>query len=45
MSQQRLDDLAILNIERQFSAKIQDNLDELVVKFAMAHGNSRIVLL
>ena len=45
MSQDRLDDLAILNIERDISSRLRDTLPSLVIKFARSHGNSKIVLL
>lgn len=45
MSQGRLDDLALLNIERQLSSKLWDCLPNLVLKFATAHKNSKIVLM
>ncbi len=44
MSHGQLDNLAILNIERQLSSKLWDCLPSLVLKFAQTHRNSRIVL-
>ena len=45
MSQDRLDDLAILNIERDISSRLWDTLPSLVIQFAQIHGNSKIVQL
>ena len=48
MTQERLDDLGILNIESRLSTDLWnrlDHLDDLVVKFAQKHKNSRIRLL
>ena len=45
MSQDRLDDLALLNIERELSSNLWDCLPSLVLKFAQAHKNSKIVLI
>ena len=45
MSQTRVDDLAILNIERDLSSKLWDNLPSLVIKFAQVHKNAKIPLL
>uniref|UniRef100_A0A1X7VWZ2 TTF-type domain-containing protein n=1 Tax=Amphimedon queenslandica TaxID=400682 RepID=A0A1X7VWZ2_AMPQE len=45
MTQDRLSNLALLYIERSLSSKLWDKLDELVIKFAETHKNSRIVLL
>lgn len=45
MSQERLDSLALLSIERSFSSRLWDCLDDLVMKFACKHSNSKIVLL
>ena len=40
-----IDALAILNIERDLSSKLWDELETLIPKFAQVHGDSRIVLL
>ena len=45
MSQTRLDDLALINIESDLSAKLWDRLPSLVMKFAQVHKNSKIPLL
>jgi hypothetical protein len=45
MTQERLTNLAILYIERELSSKLFDELDELVIKFAEKHKNSKIILL
>ena len=45
MSQTQLDDLTILNIERDLSSKLWDNLPSLVIKFAQVHKNTKIPLL
>ena len=34
MSQERLDNLALLSIERELSSRLWDSLDELVIEFA-----------
>ncbi len=44
MSQTRLSNLALLYIERDLSSQLWDKLDELVIRFAETHNNSRIVL-
>ena len=44
MSQDRLNNLSLLHIERDLSNKLWDNLDDLVVKFARNHPNSRVIL-
>ena len=45
MTEERLDSLALLYIERDISAKLWNSMDDLVVQFAQKHLNSRIVLL
>ena len=45
LSQTRLDDLALINIESDLSAKLWDRLPSLVMKFAQVHKNSKIPLL
>ena len=45
MSQTRLDDLALLHVESDLSARLWDRLPDLVVKFAQVHKNSQITLL
>ena len=45
MFQERLDNLALLTIERELSSQLWDSLDELVVEFARSHKNSKIALL
>ena len=45
MTQEQLEDLAILDIERDLFSKLRGELETLVPKFAQVHGNSRIVLL
>ena len=45
MTQQRLDSLALLYIERDLSSKLWNSLEDLVLQFAQEHKNSRIVLL
>ena len=45
MTQQQLDSLSLLNVEREMSSKLWDMLDDLVVMFAQKHRNSRMVLL
>ena len=44
MTQQRLDSLSLLYVEREMSSKLWDMLDDLVVMFAQKHRNSRMVL-
>ena len=44
MGQTRLSDLALLTIERDLSSKLWDQVDELVLRFAETHKNSRIIL-
>ena len=44
MSQDRLNNLSLLHIERDLSNKLWDKLDELVIKFARNHSNSRVIL-
>ena len=43
MGQTRLSDLALLYIERDLSSKLWDKIDELVVRFAETHKDSRII--
>ena len=45
MTQERLDKLALLYIERNLSSDLWNSLEDLVVKFAQRHKNSRIILL
>ena len=45
MTQQRLDSLALLYIERDLTSKLWNSLEDLVLQFAQEHKNSRIVLL
>ena len=45
MSQERLDSLALLSIERSLLSHLCDCLDELFIKFACKHNNSKITLL
>ena len=45
MSQQRLDDLAILYIERDLSSQLWQSINDLVLKFAQTHKNAKITLL
>ena len=45
MTQDRLDDLAILNIERDLSSELWNEMETLVVKFSQVHGNAKIVLI
>uniref|UniRef100_A0A1X7VQN4 HAT C-terminal dimerisation domain-containing protein n=1 Tax=Amphimedon queenslandica TaxID=400682 RepID=A0A1X7VQN4_AMPQE len=44
MSQERLNNLTLLHIERDLSEKLWDELDDMVLKLAELHKNSRIVL-
>ena len=44
MSQERLNNLSLLHIERDLSSKLWDHLDEIGMKFAAAHKNSRFIL-
>uniref|UniRef100_A0A1X7ST17 HAT C-terminal dimerisation domain-containing protein n=1 Tax=Amphimedon queenslandica TaxID=400682 RepID=A0A1X7ST17_AMPQE len=44
MSQERLNHLSLLHIERDLSTKLWDCLDEVVIKFADSHKNSRVLL-
>ena len=44
MSQIRLSNLALLYIERDLSSNLWNQIDDLVIKFAEAHNNSRIAL-
>lgn len=43
MTQTHLSDLALLNIERDLSSKLWDQVDEIVLRFAESHKNSRII--
>ena len=45
MSQQRLDDLAILYIERDHSSLLWQSINNLVLKFAQTYKNAKITLL
>ena len=45
ISQTQVEDLAILNIERNLSSKLWNNLPSLVIKFAQVHKNAKIPLL
>ena len=45
ISQQRLDDLAILYIKEDLSSRLWSSINDLVIKFAQVHNNSKIVLL
>ena len=45
MSQDRLSNLALLYIERDLSSQLWEKLDDLVIRFAETHRNSKIVLL
>ena len=45
MSQERLDNLAPLNIERDLSYRLWENLDSLVIDFVKLYGNSKLLLL
>lgn len=45
MTQDRLSNLALINIERDLSSQLWNRLDELVIRFAESHRNSRIVLM
>ena len=45
MSEQRLDNLALLYIERDLSSTLWNSLEQLVLQFAQSHKNSRIVLI
>lgn len=44
MSQTRLSNLALLYIERDLSSSLWNQMDDLVIKFAETHNNSRIAL-
>ena len=44
MSQDRLSNSALLYIERDSSSQLWDKMDELIIRFAETHSNSRIVL-
>ena len=44
MSQDRRNNLSLIHIERDLSDKLWDNLDDIVMKFAHSHSNSRIIL-
>ena len=44
MSQERLNHLALLNIERDLSTKLWDNLDDMVLKFSLEHKNIRVII-
>uniref|UniRef100_A0A1X7V0P6 TTF-type domain-containing protein n=1 Tax=Amphimedon queenslandica TaxID=400682 RepID=A0A1X7V0P6_AMPQE len=44
MSQERLNNVSLLHIERDLSNKLWHNLDDIVLKFADAHKNSRVTL-
>uniref|UniRef100_A0A1X7SK88 HAT C-terminal dimerisation domain-containing protein n=1 Tax=Amphimedon queenslandica TaxID=400682 RepID=A0A1X7SK88_AMPQE len=44
MSQTRLSNLALLYIERHLSSNLWNQIDNLVIKFAETHNNSRIAL-
>ena len=44
MSQERLNNLSLIHIERDISSKLWDNLEEIVMKFAQLHKNSRLAL-
>ena len=45
MSQELLDNLAVLNIERDLSSHLWENLDSSVIDFVMLHGNLKLHLL
>ena len=45
ISQERLDNLAMLYIERDISSKLWQSLNHLVIKFAQLHKNSKIELI
>ena len=45
MTQQRLDSLGLLYIERDLSSRLWESLEQLVIEFAQTHRNSMIVLL
>ena len=45
MNQDRLSNMALLYIERDLSSQLWDKLDDLVIRFAETHRNSKIVLL
>ena len=44
MSQEQLNHLSLLHIERDLSTKLWNNLDDVVLKFSLEHKNSRVVL-
>ena len=44
MNQDRLSNMALLYIERDLSSQLWDKLDDLVIRFAETHRNSKIVL-
>ena len=45
MNQDRFSNMALLYIERDLSSQLWDKLDDLVIRFAETHCNSKIVLL
>ena len=44
MSEDRLNNMSLLNIERDLSNKLWDNLEDVVIKFAQTHPDSRVIL-
>ena len=44
MSQDRLNNLSLIHIERDLSNKLWGTIDDLVIKFARKHSNSRVIL-
>uniref|UniRef100_A0A1X7SPT3 HAT C-terminal dimerisation domain-containing protein n=1 Tax=Amphimedon queenslandica TaxID=400682 RepID=A0A1X7SPT3_AMPQE len=44
MSQDRLNNVSLLHIERDISNRLWDNLEDAVIKFAQAHPSSKVIL-
>lgn len=44
MSQDRLNNVSLLHIERDISNRLWDNLEDAVMKFAQAHPSSKVIL-
>ena len=45
MGQERLSTLSLLYIEKELSAELWNCMDDIVLKFAQKHVNSRILLI
>ena len=45
MTQDRLNNLALLYIERELSNSLWESMDDIILTFAQKHKNSRILLL